>query len=331
MFIHRRQRHRPQDGQETPRDVAMHRRAWLRTAGLALGGAALVGGVWQSQRVWKGNDIDVVERGRINSQFATKLSTEFFPACRDERFAYDRDETPRAAAARHTNFFEFSTTKAVWRYVRSFQPHPWTLRIGGLCRSPLDLNLEEFLRRYRDHLVERQYRLRCVERWAMAIPWVGIPLSRVLRDVDPLHAASHVRFTSFERPEEASRQSDPSYPWPYTEGLTIAEAKIDLVLLAVGMYGEPLLKQHGAPLRLVVPWKYGYKSIKSIEHIELVDREPSTFWSTLDPLSYPFVSNVDPQGTVPWRQDSERMLGTGESFPTQAFNGYGNEVATLYL
>ncbi len=331
MFIHRRRPHDPQGGSETPRSVVMNRRAWLRTVGLAAGGAALIGGVWQSQRIWQGNDIDVVEQGRIKPDIATNLTKSFFPAPHDERFLYGRDETDRAAAARHTNFYEFSGTKAVWRYIRSFEPHPWTLKIDGHCRAPLTLDFDEFLTRYRDALVERQYLMRCVERWSMAVPWTGVPLATVLRDVDPLHSATHVRFVSFERPDEASKQHDTSFPWPYAEGLTIAEAQIDLVLLAVGMYGEPLLKQHGAPLRLVVPWKYGYKSIKSIERIELVSREPATFWSTIDPVAYPFVSNVDPQNQVPWSQSSERMLGSGERFPTMPFNGYSNEVAGLYL
>jgi sulfoxide reductase catalytic subunit YedY len=304
----------------------MHRRQWLRQAGFWSGAAALGGAAWwYGRQWWHGDDTDVIGRGRVNAgDFGV------YPAPRDATFAYERNETPRVAAARYTNFYEFSRTKAVWRFVDDFEPAPWTLTIDGLCRQPLKLDLDALHRRYRDDLVERAYRHRCVERWAMCVPWTGVPLARVLKDVDPLASATHVRFIAFDRPQQAGHQRDRSFPWPYEEGLTIAEAKIDLVLLAAGMYGEPLLKQHGAPLRLVVPWKYGYKSIKSVTRIELVDREPATFWSTINPTAYPFESNVDPQGTVPWPQATERMLGSGETFPTQLYNGYEREVAHLY-
>jgi len=153
----------------------------------------------------------------------------------------------------------------------------------------------------------------------------------LLKAADPLAQATHVRFVSFERPSEAPHQAaGDSYPWPYTEGLTIAEARNELTLLALGVYGRPLLKQHGAPIRLVVPWKYGYKSIKSIERIELLGREPATFWSTLNPAAYPFESNVNPAVARPWDQSRETMLGTGESRPTQKYNGYAKWVAGLY-
>ena len=165
----------------------------------------------------------------------------------------------------------------------------------------------------------------------MAVPWTGIPLAAIVKAADPLAQATHVRFVSFERPSEAPHQAEGrEFPWPYTEGLTIAEATNELALLAVGVYGRPLLKQHGAPLRLVVPWKYGYKSIKSVERIEFVGREPATFWSTLNPAAYPFESNVDPLVHRPRNQSHETMLGTGERRPTEKFNGYGAWVAGLY-
>jgi sulfoxide reductase catalytic subunit YedY len=153
----------------------------------------------------------------------------------------------------------------------------------------------------------------------------------LLKAADPLAQATHVRFVSFDRPDEAPHQAiSDEYPWPYTEGLTIAEAMNDLTLLAVGMYGRPLLKQHGAPMRIVVPWKYGYKSAKSVERIELIGREPATFWSTLNPAAYPFESNVNPNIARPWNQSYETMLGTGERLPTQIYNGYGAWVESLY-
>lgn len=328
MNIHRPDPHAPRGGTETPRDAALSRRRWLRLAGFATGGALLAGGAYQARHWWRGADEEVLTRGMF-PKFAN-LNKAFFPARLDERYEYQRPETLRPEAARYTNFYEFSSTKSVWRFVRDFEPLPWKLTIDGLCRTPQQWDLESFLRTYRDQLIERQYRHRCVEKWAMCIPWTGVPLTRVLQDADPLATATHVRFVSFERPDQAPPQQESWFPWPYTEGLTIAEARIDLVLLAVGMYGEPLLKQHGAPLRLVVPWKYGYKSIKSIERIELVARQPATFWNTVDGSSYSFESNVNPDDVIPWAQDTERMLGTGDIFPTQLYNGYAQQVAHLY-
>ena len=164
----------------------------------------------------------------------------------------------------------------------------------------------------------------------MAVPWTGIPLAKLLQAVDPLPNATHVKFVSFQRPDQAPHQQSEDYPWPYTEGLTLPEAMNELTLVATGIYGRPLLKQHGAPIRLVVPWKYGFKSIKSIERIELIDHEPPTFWSTINPAAYPFESNVDPNVSRPWPQNQERMLGTHEVFATQPFNGYAQFVAKLY-
>ena len=278
MFIHEINPLAPKGGVETPEGVFLHRRRWMRLAGIGAGAVVAGAGYWLWRRTASGADEQVLAAGRwlpAEGKFAA-----FYPAHRDARFEYDRRETAAAEAARFTNFYEFSSYKWCWRYVERFQPDPWTLTIAGLCRNPLKLDLEQFHRQFRGDLVERQYRHRCVERWAMAIPWTGIPLAALLKAADPLGQATHVRFVSFERPEQATHQSSgDSFPWPYTEGLTIAEAMNELTLVATGVYGRPLLKQHGAPLRLVVPWKYGYKSIKSIERIELIGREPATFWN----------------------------------------------------
>lgn len=329
MNVHTPGPFEPRGGTETPPGVALHRRKWLKLAGVGAAGVAAAGawGVWNYLHP---ADSDVLNRGAVGAGAGARGVPDRLR--RDDRFAYGRPETPRAAAAKYTNFYEFSRLKSTWRFVDRFRPTPWTLVVDGLCRSPLRLDLDEFLTRYADEIVERQYRHRCVERWAMAVPWYGVPLERVLRDADPTGRATHVRFVSFNRPDEAALQgsTQDEFPWPYTEGLTIAEARNELPFVAVGMYGEPLLKQHGAPLRLVVPWKYGYKSIKSIERIELVDREPTTFWSTLNPSAYPFESNVDPDVPRPWPQDVEQMLGSGDEHPTVKYNGYGEWVAGLY-
>lgn len=165
----------------------------------------------------------------------------------------------------------------------------------------------------------------------MVVPWTGFPLAALLRKAGPLPAARYVRFITFDRPEEAGRQRNRSYPWPYTEGLTLVEATHELAFLATGMYSHPLLKQHGAPVRLIVPWKYGFKSAKSLVRIELTADQPATFWNTLDSREYDFSANVNPDVPHPrWSQRTERMLGTGEVHPTRLYNGYGEWVASLY-
>jgi sulfoxide reductase catalytic subunit YedY len=330
MFIRKPNPLDPVGGTETPEAVALNRRGWMRWTGYGLTTSMLgLGGYLGWKKLW-GSDREVVN---TNSEVTDtpQFLNEFFPAKRDDRFEYGRAETDRAQAARYTNFYEFSRFKWNWRYVDKFQPYPWQFEVTGLCRQPLKLDLNDFHRRFAPELVERQYRHRCVERWAMAIPWSGVSLATVLEAVDPLPTATHVLFTSFKRPAEAAQQRSDEFPWPYTEGLTLPEAMNELALLASGMYGQPLLKQHGAPIRLVVPWKYGFKSIKSIERIELIDHEPPTFWSTLNPAAYPFESNVDPQVPRPWPQHQESMLGTNEVFPTQRYNGYEKYVSGLYV
>ena len=180
-------------------------------------------------------------------------------------------------------------------------------------------------------LEERVYRFRCVEAWAMIVPWTGFPLSKLLELVKPTAEAKFVRFETFYRPTQAPGFADTNYPWPYTEGLRLEEAMNPLALLATGIYGKPLPKQHGAPIRLVVPWKYGYKSIKSIVKIDLVAKQPATLWETLLPSEYPFESNVDPAVPHPrWSQATERLIDSGDRVRTQPYNGYGSYVAKLY-
>ena len=326
MHIHSPRPHDPLGGSETPESLFAGRRKWLLAAGA---GALAVGGIawWRSSL---GSDERVIRAGRWNAESEARLA-RFYPARTSDAYQYGRPETPAAEAARHTNFYEFSRLKWCWKYVEAFQPDPWTLVVDGLCRTPLELDLDDLYRKFGKELQERQYRLRCVEKWAMAIPWTGIPLSAVLAAADPLPQATHVRFVSFDRPSEAPhRAASEEFPWPYTEGLTLKEAMNELTFLATGVFGRPLLKQHGAPVRVVAPWKYGYKSAKSIVRIELVGREAATFWNTLNPAAYPFESNVDPAVPRPWDQSHERMLGSGDILPTQKYNGYGKWVAGLY-
>jgi methionine sulfoxide reductase catalytic subunit len=253
-----------------------------------------------------------------------------YPLARNGRFTLDRPITEEAYAASYNNFYEFSTLKgSVFKKAARLKTHPWQVEVGGLVQKRRVFDVDDLVRAM--PLEERLYRFRCVEAWAMAVPWTGFPLHELIKRVDPLSAAKYVRFTSFLKPDEAPNQSPVLGPWPYTEGLTMAEATNELTLLAVGIYGHALPKQHGAPIRLVVPWKYGFKSIKSIVRIEFTAEQPRTFWHSSRPREYDFFANVDPASPHPrWSQATERMIDTGERRNTLAYNGYAEWVAGLY-
>jgi methionine sulfoxide reductase catalytic subunit len=323
----------------TPKKALLSRRGALKLLGLGGLGLAAGGGLWWWFR--PGSAKEVLRRGRWWQDQGAKVEPDapsrvplpganLFPARTNPRFASaDRPQTAEPDAARYCNFYEFSAHKDVWRHVDNFRPLPWTVEVTGLVSRPRTYDLDDLLRAF--PLEERIYRHRCVETWAMVVPWTGFPLAQLLRRAEPRAGARYVRFVSFDRPAEASRMRNRSDPWPYTEGLTLAEATNELAFVAVGMYGHPLLKQHGAPVRLVVPWKYGFKSAKSVVRIELTDRRPATFWNTLQPHEYGFQANVNPAVPHPrWSQASEWMLGTRERHPTRLYNGYGEWVAGLY-
>ncbi len=238
--------------------------------------------------------------------------------------------TPYEAITNYNNYYEFSTDKeAVARLAKDFQTRPWTIEVSGLVAKPQVFDIEELLRKYPQE--ERIYRLRCVEGWSMVIPWLGFPLSKLLNDVEPLSSARYVSFLSVSRPEEMPGMRSSFYPWPYREGLRLDEALHPLTILASGLYGEMLPNQNGAPLRLVVPWKYGFKSAKAIVKIELTETQPATFWNLIAPDEYGFYSNVNPQKPHPrWSQATERRIGESGRRPTLMFNGYAEEVAHLY-
>jgi methionine sulfoxide reductase catalytic subunit len=231
----------------------------------------------------------------------------------------------------YNNFFEFGTGKNdPQRYGGSLKTAPWSVKIDGHCNKPATYQLEDLIKPHQ--LEERIYRLRCVEAWSMVIPWIGIPLSAVLNRVEPTGKATFVEFTTLLRPSEMPGQNEGSLEWPYVEGLRMDEARHPLTILAVGLYGRTLMNQNGAPIRLVVPWKYGFKSIKSIVRIRLVDRQPRTAWSIANPHEYGFYSNVNPEVDHPrWSQAREKRLPQlFATTRTQMFNGYGEQVASLY-
>jgi sulfoxide reductase catalytic subunit YedY len=234
-------------------------------------------------------------------------------------------------AATYNNFYEFSTTKErVHRLTGKFVIDPWPIEIGGLCEKPMKVDAKELIEMM--PMEERVYRFRCVEAWSMIVPWSGFPLAKLIEKAQPKAEAKFIKFTSFMRPDQAPGFAQlPMYPWPYTEGLRMDEAMHPLTLVATGIYGKPMPKQQGAPIRIVVPWKYGYKSIKSIVKIEFVAQQPKTLWESLAPDEYPFESNVNPDVPHPrWSQATERVVDTGLRIRTKPFNGYADQVAKLY-
>ncbi len=230
----------------------------------------------------------------------------------------------------YNNYYEFTTDKeGVAKLAPKFNPTPWAVEVYGLVNKPTTFGMEDLLSKFTQ--VERIYRLRCVEAWSMVIPWTGFALANLLKEVEPTSDAKYVRFETVYRPEEMPGQKSPFYPWPYQEGLRLDEAMNDLTILATGLYGMPMPNQNGAPIRLVVPWKYGFKSIKSITKIELVAEQPTTLWSMVGPNEYGFYSNVNPQVSHPrWSQATERRIGEIGRRETLMFNGYSDEVAYLY-
>jgi sulfoxide reductase catalytic subunit YedY len=237
--------------------------------------------------------------------------------------------TPFEDVTTYNNYYEFSTDKdGPSRLAQGFATEPWSVEVGGLVEHPQSFTVED-LRRFGEE--ERVYRLRCVEGWSMVIPWLGFPLSRLLESVEPRPEAKFVRFEAIHDPARLPGQSSPWYQWPYVEGLRLDEAMNDLAILATGLYGKALPPQNGSPIRLVVPWKYGFKSIKAIVRIDLVVEQPTTLWMAAAPSEYGFYSNVNPDVDHPrWSQATERRIGEFRRRETLLFNGYADQVAHLY-
>ena len=248
---------------------------------------------------------------------------------RNDRYKLDRPLTEELAAARHNIFDEFAAERdKVWIAAKDFVTAPWKIHIGGQIKKEKTVDVQDLVRAF--GVEERLYRHRCVETWAMAVPWLGFPLKALVDFAEPLAKVRYLRMVSFSSPEQAPGWYASRRVFPYYEGLTLAEATHDLAFLATGIYGHDLPPQHGAPIRLVVPWKYGFKSIKSIVAFQFTAEKPGTFWNELAPDKYTFASNVDPSALHPWPQNEETMLGTGEKRKTLPYNGYGELVKTLY-
>ncbi|MGO9135515.1 MAG: protein-methionine-sulfoxide reductase catalytic subunit MsrP [Methylovirgula sp.] len=257
-------------------------------------------------------------------------TASLYPAKRNPAYTLDRPVTPEAVNTHYNNFYEFGMGKNAGEDAEVLQTRPWTVQFDGLVEKPQTVAIDDLIRKM--PLEERLYRHRCVEAWSMSIPWTGFALKALVDYAKPLSGAKYVRFQTFMDPKIAPGQRQFWYPWPYVEGLTMAEATNDLAFMVTGAYGKPLAKCFGAPLRLATPWKYGFKSAKSITKISFVADRPKTFWEALGPSEYGFWANVNPDVPHPrWSQASEEIIGTGgQRRPTLIYNGYGPEVAGLY-
>jgi sulfoxide reductase catalytic subunit YedY len=256
-------------------------------------------------------------------------SGKLYPVKRNEKYVLDRPITDEKVNGSYNNFYEFGSAKTIAKAAQALKLRPWNVKIDGMVEKPQEIGIDDLLRKM--PLEERLYRHRCVEAWSMAIAWSGFPFAKLVEFAQPLSSAKYVRMETFLDSSVASGQRQTWYPWPYVEGLTMAEATNELTFLATGAYGKPIAKQHGAPLRLAVPWKYGFKSIKSIVRFTFTDQRPKSFWEALQAAEYGFWANVNPDVPHPrWSQASEQLIGTDERRPTVLFNGYGDYVAHLY-
>ena len=296
----------PESG-ATPEHLFFNRRALLA-------GAGAIGGALAAPRL---------------ARAAEDPSAALYPAPRNEAYKLDRAVTPEKVNAHYNNFYEFGMSKNIADAAAALKTRPWSVKIDGLCNAPQEIAIDDLIKRMQ--IEERLYRHRCVEAWSMTIPWTGFPLSKIVALADPKPEAKYVRFETFKDPKVAPGQRQIWYPWPYTEGVTVEEAKNDLAFMVTGAYGKPLLNQFGAPIRLALPWKYGFKSIKSIVRISFVAEKPKSYWEQLQASEYGFWANVNPKVSHPrWSQATEEVIGTGNRVPTQLYNGYAEQVAGLY-
>jgi sulfoxide reductase catalytic subunit YedY len=297
----------------TPREMYLNRRDFMKAAGVFLAGSALAA--------------CAPSLGAAGESGATLTPGPSSTGLTDE---LGNAATPFDTITHYNNYYEFSISKeGVASPAQKLITDPWSVEVTGLVRNPKTYAVDDLISRFTPE--ERIYRLRCVEGWSMVIPWQGFPLAKLLREVEPMTSAKFVKFTTLYDPQQMRGQADRFYSWPYVEGLRLDEAEHDLAILATGLYGQPLPKQDGAPIRLVVPWKYGFKSIKAITRIELIEEQPVSFWTDANPREYGFYSNVNPEVPHPrWSQASEQRIGQFGRRPTLKFNGYADQVGALY-
>jgi sulfoxide reductase catalytic subunit YedY len=306
----------------TPEQLYLSRRRFLKGVGALVAGSLVVAACGTQ------GPVPTATSGVAVAPTAT-MTTAAFPPLSGSTDELGEKLTPFEAVVNYNNFYEFTTRKEkVASAAQDFRTSPWEVAVGGLVHKPKTFGLEELLKFTQE---ERIYRLRCVEAWSMVIPWVGFPLAKLLQEVEPMSTAKYVRFETLYDPEQMPGLKSSYYTWPYVEGLRLDEAMHDLTILATGLYGKPLLPQSGAPVRLVVPWKYGFKSIKSIVKIDLVEEMPVSLWMDAAPNEYGFYANVNPEVDHPrWSQATERRIGEINRIETLFFNGYAEEVSSLY-
>ncbi len=296
----------------TPESVFVNRRAFM---GAALGAGAAIA-LPDAALAQRASDVPDPSAG-------------LYPFKRNEKYVLDRPLTDESQNANYNNFYEFGTSKQIAAPAQALKLRPWTVKIDGMVEKPMEIGFDDLLKAM--PLEERLYRLRCVEAWSMTIPWSGFALAELVKFAKPLGSAKYLQMETFLDKSVAPGQRQSWHPWPYTEGLTMAEATNELAFIATGCYGHAMPKQHGAPLRLAVPWKYGFKSVKSITRFTFTDKRPKSYWEALQASEYGFWANVNPQVAHPrWSQATEQVLGKSERVPTLLFNGYGEYVADMY-
>jgi sulfoxide reductase catalytic subunit YedY len=315
MLIQKRRGWEISDREATPEAIVLGRRGLL---GVAAGAGLLAAGATPA-RAWS----------LFGGDKPPPVELKPLPAPRNTRYDGGRPLTDEREATTYNNYYEFGLSKSVYDAAAALKTDPWTVELAGMVKTPRTLGFDDLMKQMK--LEERVYRHRCVEAWAMTVPWVGFPLADLIKLAEPLGSATFVKFTTLADPKTMPGLRQSWYPWPYTEGLTMQEAMNELTFLSVGMYGKTIPPQDGAPIRLTVPWKYGFKSAKSIVKVEFTGEQPKTFWQQLQDSEYGFWANVNPAVPHPrWSQAEERLLGAGESVPTKIWNGYGEFVAAMY-
>jgi len=316
MLIKRRRGWEIPEREATPEAIFHDRRRLVRAMGLGTIGAAL-------------GAIPFAGNAPAAAPSSDDPSASLYPVKRNDRYTLDRPLTSEKIVEHFNNFYEFGTDKDIADDAQALPIRPWTVSIEGMVEKPFTIDIDDLLKKM--PLEERLYRHRCVEAWSFAAPFSGFPMKALVDLAKPLGSAQYIETKSFEDPKVAPGQNSIFYPWPYTEGVTLAEAMNEVAFLVTGLYGHPLPKQNGAPLRMELPWKYGFKSAKSIVKFIFTDKRPVSYWQALQASEYGFWANVNPDVPHPrWSQANERVLGTDERRPTLIWNGYGEFVAHLY-
>ncbi|HLG48336.1 MAG TPA: protein-methionine-sulfoxide reductase catalytic subunit MsrP [Reyranella sp.] len=310
MFIKRTRGWELPERLATDEGLYLRRRQVVKTMGLGLGALGIAG------------------PGLALAQDADPTA-KLYPAKPNDKFGKPEPITAEKLSTTYNNYYEFSTDKDLWRAARKLKIRPWTIKVSGMVEKPFEIGFEDLIAKM--PLEERVYRHRCVETWSMIVPWSGFPTKALVELCKPTGSAKYMVMKTLADAKTMPGIEDPTFPWPYIEGLAMDEATHDLCFMATGLYGKPIPKQNGAPLRIVSPWKYGFKNVKSIVSIEFTDKRPVSFWEQINGHEYGFWANVNPAVPHPrWSQATERPLGVSERIPTQIYNGYGEFVAGLY-